>query len=67
MQDIEGNKEQFLILVDEKDREWGMLEKMEVHRLGLLHRAFSVFIFNSGGELLMQQRAENNCKQYGTW
>ena len=63
----EGKSDQLLILVDEKDKEWGKLEKMEVHRLGLLHRAFSVFIFNSAGELLMQQRAENKYHSASLW
>ncbi len=58
---------QYLILVDEKDREWGKLEKLEVHRLGLLHRAFSVFIFNSQGELLLQQRAEDKYHSGSLW
>ena len=63
----EEKNPQYLILVDEKDREWGKLEKMEVHRLGLLHRAFSVFIFNSKGELLVQQRAENKYHSPSLW
>ena len=67
MEDRVGKSQQFLILVDEKDREWGKLEKMEVHQLGLLHRAFSVFIFNSSGELLMQQRAENKYHSASLW
>jgi isopentenyl-diphosphate delta-isomerase len=54
--------EQMLILVDENDKQVGKLEKMEVHQLGLLHRAFSVFLFNTKGELLLQQRAE--CKYH---
>ena len=49
--------EEFVVLVDEQDQEIGQLEKIEAHRLGLLHRAFSVLIFNSKGELLLQQRA----------
>lgn len=49
--------EEFVILVDSKDREVGTMEKMEAHRKGLLHRAFSVFLFNSRGETLMQKRA----------
>jgi isopentenyl-diphosphate delta-isomerase len=43
--------------VDEQDQVIGQLEKMEAHRSGLLHRAFSVLIFNTKGELLLQQRA----------
>lgn len=51
------NKEEYVILVDEQDNETGSMEKMEAHQKGLLHRAFSVFIFNAAGELLLQQRA----------
>jgi isopentenyl-diphosphate delta-isomerase len=51
------NKEEYVLLVDEQDNEIGSMEKMEAHRKGLLHRAFSVFIFNTKGELLLQQRA----------
>lgn len=51
------NKEEYVILVDEQDNEIGSMEKMEAHQKGLLHRAFSIFIFNSNGELLLQQRA----------
>ena len=47
-----------LILVDEADREVGHLSKAECHRGGgVLHRAFSLLIFNAAGELLLQQRA----------
>ncbi|MBV8858963.1 MAG: isopentenyl-diphosphate Delta-isomerase, partial [Acidobacteria bacterium] len=46
-----------LILVDESDRELGVGEKLEVHRAGALHRAFSVFVFDRRGRLLLQQRA----------
>lgn len=46
-----------VVLVDEKDRSIGEMEKMEAHRLGVLHRAISVFIFNSKGKMLLQQRA----------
>ena len=57
----------YLILVDEKDVEWGKLEKLLVHQMGLLHRAFSVFIFNSKGELLLQQRADDKYHSGGLW
>jgi len=46
-----------VILVDEQDKQIGMMEKMQAHREGRLHRAISVFIFNSKGEMLLQQRA----------
>lgn len=50
------NKE-YVILVDEQDNEIGVMEKLQAHELGKLHRAFSVFIFNAKNELLLQQRA----------
>lgn len=57
----------YLILVDSQDKQWGRLEKLMVHQLGLLHRAFSVFIFNSKGELLLQQRANEKYHSGGLW
>lgn len=57
----------YLILVDENDKPWGKLEKQFVHELGLLHRAFSIFIFNSKGELLLQQRADEKYHSGGLW
>jgi len=56
-----------VILVNESDREIGLMEKMEAHEKGLLHRAFSVFIFNSKGELLLQRRAANKYHSGGLW
>ncbi|WP_299162123.1 isopentenyl-diphosphate Delta-isomerase [uncultured Tenacibaculum sp.] len=49
-------KEQ-VILVDKQDNPIGLMEKIEAHEKALLHRAFSVFIFNNKGELMLQQRA----------
>lgn len=46
-----------VILVDEQDLPIGEMEKLEVHQKALLHRAFSVFIFNQQGQMLLQQRA----------
>src|SRR3954464_12352719 len=43
------------------------MEKMEAHRKALLHRAFSVFIFNDKGEMLLQQRALNKYHSGGLW
>ncbi len=56
-----------IILVDEKDREVGTGEKMPVHRKGQLHRAFSVFVFNSTGELMIQRRAKGKYHSAGLW
>ena len=56
-----------VILVDEQDNALGACEKLEAHRKGLLHRAFSVFIFNSKGEMLLQQRAMNKYHSGGLW
>lgn len=59
--------EELLILVDENDKELGALGKLPVHQKGLLHRAFSIFIFNSRGELLLQQRADGKYHSEGLW
>lgn len=58
---------EFVILVDEKDNELGSMEKLEAHKKGLLHRAFSIFIFNDDGELLLQQRALTKYHSAGLW
>lgn len=60
-------KEEFVILVNEKDEALGQMEKMDAHQKGLLHRAFSVFIFNSKGEMLLQRRALNKYHSGGLW
>jgi len=58
--EIVSSDEESLILVDSDDRELGFLDKSACHNgAGLLHRAFSLFVFNERGELLIQQRAEN--------
>jgi isopentenyl-diphosphate delta-isomerase len=54
---IFANMEELLILVDKNDNQIGAMPKMEAHEKGVLHRAFSVFIFNKKGELMLQQRA----------
>lgn len=59
--------EDLLILVDENDKEIGTLEKTPVHEQGLLHRAFSIFIFNAANELLLQQRADGKYHSPGLW
>ena len=56
-----------MILVDEHDNDRGFMDKMEAHQKGLIHRAFSIFIFNSKGEMLLQQRALNKYHSAGLW
>ncbi len=58
---------ELVILVDNNDNATGTMEKMEAHEKGLLHRAFSVFIFNSKSELLLQRRALNKYHSSGLW
>jgi isopentenyl-diphosphate delta-isomerase len=60
------NMEQ-VVLVNELDEELGLMEKMEAHEKALLHRAFSVFVFNKAGELLLQQRALDKYHSGGLW
>lgn len=58
LDEVVSSENESLILVDESDNELGFLSKAECHDgAGVLHRAFSVFIFNANGELLLQQRA----------
>ncbi len=56
-----------IILVDENDVPMGTMEKLEAHKKGVLHRAYSIFIFNSKGELLLQKRALNKYHSGGLW
>jgi isopentenyl-diphosphate delta-isomerase len=56
-----------VILVDKNDNEVGSMEKHEAHAKGLLHRAFSVFIFNDKNELLLQRRALKKYHSGGLW
>ena len=52
---------ELVVLIDPQDREIGQMEKLAAHREGRLHRAFSVFVFNAKGELLLQQRQLAGC------
>ncbi len=56
-----------VILVDTDDNPLGTMEKMEAHRKGALHRAFSVLLFNKKGELLLQKRAATKYHSGGLW
>lgn len=59
--------EEQVILVNEKDEQIGLMPKMEAHEKALLHRAFSVFIVNEKGELMLQQRAWHKYHSPGLW
>jgi len=52
-------REELVILVNENDEQIGLMPKMEAHEKALLHRAFSVFVFNGNNQLMLQQRAAN--------
>lgn len=56
-----------VLLVDEQDRFLGVMDKIEAHEKALLHRAFSVFILNDKGEIMMQQRALHKYHSPGLW
>src|SRR5688572_23756223 len=58
---------ELLILVNEKDEPIGSMEKLEAHQKGLLHRALSVVLLNSSGDLLLQQRALHKYHSPGLW
>jgi isopentenyl-diphosphate delta-isomerase len=60
-------KEQEVVLVNENDEPIGLMEKMEAHQKGVLHRAFSVFIFDKKGNMLLQQRAEDKYHGAHLW
>ena len=60
-------KEEQVILVNEKDEQIGLMPKMEAHEKALLHRAFSVFVFNDKNQLMIQQRAKGKYHSPGLW
>jgi len=59
--------EEQVILVDEQDNPIGLMPKLEAHQKAVLHRAFSVFILNAKGELMLQQRAKHKYHSPGLW
>jgi isopentenyl-diphosphate Delta-isomerase len=58
---------EYVILVNNNDQSLGTMEKMEAHEKGVMHRAFSVFVFNTRGEMLLQKRAEEKYHSAGLW
>ncbi|MDZ7744049.1 MAG: isopentenyl-diphosphate Delta-isomerase [Bacteroidota bacterium] len=59
--------EEKVILVDKQDEQIGLMDKMEAHEKAVLHRAFSIFIFNSKGELMLQRRALSKYHSPALW
>ena len=67
-EEIVSNASEQLILVDDQDRELGFKPKTDCHTgKGVLHRAFSIFVFNSDNELLLQQRSPTKMLWPGYW
>lgn len=64
---MKNNRHTEVILVTQQDLAVGSMEKLEAHQKGVLHRAFSVFVFNKNNELLMQQRAFGKYHSEGLW
>jgi len=58
---------EYILTVDENDNVIGKEEKVKTHQEGKLHRAFSIFVFNSKGELLLQKRAKTKYHSGGLW
>ena len=59
--------EELVVLVNEHDEPIGLMPKLEAHEKGVLHRAFSVFVFNGKEELMLQQRALSKYHSPGLW
>ena len=59
--------EEQVVLVSEKDEILGVMDKMQAHENGILHRAFSVFLFNDKGEMLLQKRAADKYHSPNQW
>ncbi|ASW74102.1 isopentenyl-diphosphate delta-isomerase [Chryseobacterium piperi] len=59
--------EEFVVLVNPEDDVLGLMEKQQAHINGLLHRAFSVFLFNDKGEMLLQKRASEKYHSPNQW
>ena len=59
--------EEQVVLISENDEVLGLMEKMQAHENGILHRAFSVFLFNDKGEMLLQKRAADKYHSPNQW
>lgn len=60
-------EKEYVVLVNEHDEPTGLAEKMEAHRKGLLHRAFSVVIYDNAGKMLIHRRAASKYHSPGLW
>lgn len=59
--------EEQVVLISENDEVLGLMDKMQAHENGILHRAFSVFLFNDKGEVLLQRRAADKYHSPNQW
>ena len=59
--------EENVILVDKNDTQIGLMSKLDAHKKGVLHRAFSVFVLNNNNEIMLQKRAYNKYHSGGLW
>jgi isopentenyl-diphosphate Delta-isomerase len=60
-------QEQLMILVNEQDEQIGIMPKTAAHQQGVLHRAFSVFLFDDNGDMILQRRALDKYHSPGLW
>jgi isopentenyl-diphosphate delta-isomerase len=60
-------QEQLMIIVNEQDEQIGLMPKMQTHELGILHRAFSIFLFTEDGQMILQKRATQKYHSPGLW
>ena len=58
---------EYVVLVNKNNQPLGTMEKMEAHERGELHRAFSIFIFNAEGQMMLQRRADDKYHSPGLW
>ena len=59
--------EENVIIVDKNDNQIGLMPKLDAHKKGVLHRAFSVFVLNNNNEIMLQKRAYNKYHSGGLW
>ena len=59
--------EENVILVDKNDTQIGLMSKLDAHKKGILHRAFSVFVLNNNNEIMLQKIAYNKYHSGGLW